>query len=391
LRELLVLSALFCAVALADSEPLPIADLKAYRTDLEQYYPPTVCALKELLGPEYEAMLKRAYEKGLSGYQADWEKKDPGADSVLSVERHYQDEGNFALWFHRSGAIVAGIRTEKALLLFTNEGRRSTDLPAPFEGWIEEGKKAGLPVKWKRPEGTEALQFPSACRPEKLTSELERFRAAKAGKSCDTRNLDNLEFSQLPYLVQSQKAALLAGPSDDPNGKHSYLVGGDLVQVMQTDSKVTTINNRVCAFYRGAKGKISLGWVDQAALRAFPDTRSPEMDDWMKAEGSAKWPGASSFRMNYPGKYKSDNSKVADTVRIQPGTSDLKVKLRGDSRVFDTSSFSAKLANPRVARYEETYEGKPSQTASLYLFNNGVYVHLENHLMRTNYWAIYYP
>lgn len=374
----------------------PIEDLKRFRTDLGDFYPLTVCALKSLLGPEYEAMRKRAYEGGLTSYRAEWEKEAPEEGSVVDVYRHYQNSGNHVLWFHRSGAVVVGIRTaDNKLLAFTNDGRRASDPPRAIRAWIEEGQADGLKVKWVRP-SSDALQFPEQCRQEKLASELERYRLAKEGKSCDVKNLANLSFGQRPYLVlppAGENAELLSSPYEAPAGKHPYLIAGDLVQVMQTDWKVTAINDRVCVFYRGAKNRLSLGWVAGGVLRGFSDSRSPEMDEWMRSLASANWFSRSHYRVNYPGKYKEDNRKIADTLHVTFKGSSIEVQMGmgGDPRVFEPGKFTAKLVNPRVARYEETFEGKPSQTASLYLFNNAIYVHLEDHTTRTNYWAIYYP
>src|SRR5690606_10234085 len=100
----------------------------------------------------------------------------------------------------------------------------------------------------------------------------------------------------------------------------------------------------------------------------------------------------SSFhRQNFPGKYRSDNSEVSDTLRLKLAERQIDVELDGDPKAFGKSQFEAKLVSDRVARFESIEKGKASERASLYLFNSGIFVHLEDLITQTEFSAIYYP
>lgn len=391
-----VLLAAFPYVGVASERALlPIGDLNRFRTSLVDHYPPTVCALRALAGKEYEEMLQRAHTDGLSGMTAEWEKAPVEAGSVMHINRHWQNPGGFVLWVHESGALVLGIRKADALELFTTAKQIADNPPAPIRAWIEEGKSARLSVHWSKP-SLEGIQFPPSCTPEKLATDLSKFRAAEDGTSCSIDNIGNLSFTETPYLIvpttgdgRTPILPALAAPSSD---KNPYLVAGDMVQLATTNFKIRPIDGKVCAYYRSSKGRETVGWISEDSAKMLPEDESADViDRSLKAIPATSWFLTSKYRSNFPGKYKRDQAVIKDTLSVTRKAGMIYAKLKGDPDVFDTESFGASLVHPRLARYEETSNGKPALTASLRLFNNGIFVHLENHQARTNYWAIYYP
>ncbi len=377
-------------------ENLPIADLTRFQTSLSDSYPPTVCALRKLAADAYYKMLKRADEGGISGATADWERDTTEAGSVFFVNRHWQNPGGYILWVHISGAIVLGIRIDNLLEIFTNAKQLSKDVPSPIRFWIEEGQKDKLPVRWITPDQT-GIQFPEECKLSKLVKEVDLYRSAHDGTSCELNNLSNLSFTQIPAVVKPKnlnaKVFLLNSTKDVKSDR--YLIAGDMVQLLTTDFKVKPIDGKICVFYRSAKGKASLGWVIQNELLSLPeDDQEPSYQDltaWMKTLSGSHWFAKSFYRVNFPGKYKSDYAKIADTLEIVSSSKVLKVKLKGDSNVFDTESFESELLSRRFSRYEEVLDKKVSLSANIWGFNNAIFVHLKNHTMQTHYWGIYYP
>ena len=135
----------FSKVTFAESERFLFEDLDRYHSDIVHYYPPTVCALKALLGNEYDAMISR--ENGFSGGAFDWEKA-PEAGSVVYVHHNWGDDNSYAAWLSKTGAMIVATRDGKRLKLYSNDRSLKKVPPKAIVGWLKDQTKAESVITW---------------------------------------------------------------------------------------------------------------------------------------------------------------------------------------------------------------------------------------------------
>lgn len=372
-----------------EADRFAVADLHSH--DLFDDYPPTVCALKALLGAsEYERIKKDEYQGGYEASGFDWETPDETglAGGVTESHCNHDNQDKRILWVHRRGSIVVGIkRGANKIDFFTNDGRCKSK-PAPVLLLFAKQTSAGAPqITWHAP-AADSLQFAAACDKAKVDRELKLYLDAQAGTSCQLSNLKNINTSQWPYFVRpvhgANRAYLLKQPSSRAPKRTAglaYLIPGDLVQVVTTaDAEVKPVAGCMCAFYQATSGTQTMGWINQRELIMVPEV--PDEDfakELATASGAPAWFEKTKEIPNYPG--SSTDQKVFDTISLTKKEATLNLNIeRKDAAAmnFDLRSRGSRFAGNLA-------EGG----TRLYLFNNALFLDMNE--PNQNPRGIYYP
>jgi hypothetical protein len=267
-------------VAFAEKEYFSFDQLNKFQTELFDYYPPTVCALKVLLGSEYERIKENEYSGGLAGGIPAWEEKatkDFLEGGITDSHVNYQNEDQRILWVHPNGSIIVGIkRANNKVVFFTNNSTCKIKPPKVVQEFARETTHGNPNIIWHTPESSKGLSFPAPCEPATISKELKLYLEAQSGQSSELSNLKNLSFARCPYLVlpkaKTGKAFLQKIPGQQTaDEKLPYLIAGDLVQVVETDFAVKPIKGCLGVYYRAANGIANMGWINQADLIQIPE------------------------------------------------------------------------------------------------------------------------
>ncbi len=384
--------------AIAQKEYFSFDQLSKFKIELFDYYPPTVCALKVLLGSEYEQIKENEDSGGLAGGIPAWEEKatkDSLRGGVIDSHVNYQNEDQRILWVHPNGSIIVGIkRAKNKVVFFTNNTTCKIKPPKIVQEFARETTHGNPNIIWHAPESSKGLSFPAPCEPATISNELKLYLEAKSGQSADLSNLKNLAFTQRPYLVlpkaKTGKTFLQKIPSQQTiDEKLPYLIAGDLVQVVETDFAVKPINDCLGVYYRAVNGIANMGWVNQADLIQIPDDYSPQFDKVFAhiAKPSVKWFPQSISRDNYPGRYYNNDKNFHHRLTVKVQNTKLKVKTEGNNC---SGELELKLMGERMA---ELFKTSSEDRFDLYLFNNAIYLHSLNECVSPgpNFWGIFYP
>ncbi|PTL78199.1 hypothetical protein [Vitiosangium sp. GDMCC 1.1324] len=223
------------------------------------------CYLRELLSKDdYEVLLHSM--DSMSG-------EGPDAKGVFTFEGKVTglaDRGIVML--EPGGHVWVAIGSDEAEY-FTNDPGSLQKPPAAIEAWrvrFEDMPLTAVSAKRKmRPE-----EIAQRCSAQKLAAEMERFAQMESGSVCK----EGLRFH--PFLAAAVKGGSPEGrvyffsePVPCPasgeckSRKKAYLVENDGVELPEGEIKK---NGFVCALYRNAKGKKSVGWLPESALESEP-------------------------------------------------------------------------------------------------------------------------
>ncbi len=390
-----------------------LTELHQYHLELFEYYPPTACALKALLGEEYEQIISNEAEGGSASGDPPWEKIADREGGILDTHLNWQNNDRRVLWIHPDGTIIVAIRrAERKVTIFTNNPARQQTPPKVIQAFIQYASGgAAENVTWKVPAGTQ-LAFPAQCEPDIIEPERQAFVDTRTGRTCRIENLKYASFeSRFPYIVFPQAGAtartpLRKEPTTAPAPQQRpYLIAGDLVQVLQSDFENVEQTGCYCVYYQALTGKASMGWVDQRDLHPIPDdSESAEraaVDALFKKLPAQQWFSTTIMRENYPGRYLSDQARqhrlhldppayYAAKPRKHPGY--LKPAIEGDECQGEFSEVELIAPNKRAAQRSLNRDSSESDVV-LYLFNNGIYVSLFGGCDEgaKRFWGIFYP
>ncbi|MCY1077374.1 hypothetical protein [Archangium lansingense] len=224
------------------------------------------CYLRELLSKdEYDSLKEKMSSISAEGPDA------KGAFTFEGNVRGLPDRGIVMLepGGHLWVALTGGDEAE----YFTNEPGSLQKPPPAIEAWrvrFEDMPLTSVSAKRKtRPE-----EIAQRCSAQKLAAEIERFDQLESGNVCK----EGLRFH--PFLAAAVKGGAPEGRAyffSDPvpcpasgeckSRKKAYLVENDGVELSEDDLKK---NGFVCAQYRSAKGKKTVGWLPESALERKP-------------------------------------------------------------------------------------------------------------------------
>ena len=392
---------------------------QAKNYDLFGRYPQTICVLKDILGDEYEKVLRKTHEAGLSGMSLPWESDDSDG-GILHIHWSWQRPSHDRLlWVHPRGVVIVGINDEekKEVAFFSNSREKKDKQPYRIIKWLEylesERYNYHLPeVTWKVPISNE-LYFPADCRTNILVEDIKNYLAALKGESCSISNLHNLTFEgRWPYLVKTDDSLERVYLRQDPDRSENitegnpYLIDGDMVQLLRTNFEITERNGFVCAFYRSSIGKETLGWIEKEKVIKMPDdVKNDEIDSYfVNVKHQREWFSELFTGQIYPGGYAytsidTDQMKNPRTITIKVLNGKLEIKssiprkfMGAPLDEFRSGNFS--IIGDALAEYRM----KDECHAKIYLFNNGAYLvdHQEDNgrgpcLLGIERIAIFYP
>jgi len=390
-----------------------LTELHQYHLELFEYYPPTACALKALLGEEYEPIIVNEYEGGSAGGDPPWEMIADRDGGLLNTHLNWQNNDRRVLWIHPDGTIIVGIRrAERKVTIFTNNPARQQTPPKVIQAFIQHASGGVAEnVTWKAPVGTQ-LAFPPQCEPAVIEPERQAFVDTRTGQTCRIENLKYASFeSHVPYLVFPQAGVtahtpLRKEPTTAPSPQQRpYLIAGDLVQVLQSDFENVEQAGCYCAYYQAPTGKASMGWVDKRDLHPLPDgleiAGHAAVESLFRQLPAQRWFPVTILRGGYPGRYLRAQTRqhrlrldppaycvAEDEPRKHPGC--LNPVFEGDDCQGDFPYVELIAPNKRVARRRPYGD---STDAVLYLLNNGIYVSLSGGCddRSRRFWGIFYP
>jgi hypothetical protein len=262
------------------------------------------CYLRELLSKDdYEAL--KATMNMISA-------EGPDAKGAFTFEGNVRGLSDRAIVMLEPGGHlwVALARGDEAEY-FTNEPGSLQKPPPAIEAWRVRFEDMPLiPVSAKRK--TRPEEIAQRCSAQKLAAELERFDQLESGSVC----AEGLRFH--PFLAAAVKGGAPEGrvyffsePVPCPasgeckSRKKAYLVENDGVELAEDDIKK---NGFVCALYRSARGKKTVGWLPESALVREPlelpagsPTLGKKPEEWVGAWGQRNPSSSSSITIGAKG------------------------------------------------------------------------------------------
>ena len=320
------------------------------------------CYLRELLSPgDYDTLKETMGSLSAEGPDA------KGAFSFQGGVRGLPERGIVVL--EPGGRLWVALNGDDEVKYFTNEPGSLQKPPPAIQAWREPlGDMPLTPVSEKRK--TRPEQLAQRCSAQKLAAELERFNRLESGNVCE----EGIRFH--PFLAAAVKGGTPEGrayffsePVPCPASgeckarKKAYLVQNDGVELSEDDLQK---NGFVCALYRSAKGKKTIGWLPGSALERKP----LELPAGNPALGkkSAEWVGT------WSQENKSSSSSV--TIRAK-GPQSIQVSGEASSGV-NTGDFESTLTvSGPTAEYVENPGAAGDErgcVVRMRLFNNALYV-----------------
>ena len=369
------------------------AKLIKYKTDLFDYFPPTVCVLNEILSESYAEIKKEEEKGGISGGPYPWEVEDLSG-GVYDSHQNWKNSDSRVLWVHPDGSVVVALkRGESKVDVYTNNGALKENPPKIITSFILESAKGKADLTWHNP-ATTALEFPNKCNSESMKDELLAYETSKAGLNTSVSNIKYMVFSQFPYVVYPKsdlEKKVFIHPNIPENeeevDKGPYLVAGDLVQPVQSEFRVRPKKGYLNVYFRRADGKESMGWVKEEDLIEVPRSHSYYTDIRIGKLPTFKWFQKGINKMNFPGRYESDQNFQHVLAISNVSSKSINVNVQGEEC---EGEYDLKLVKGRIAQLPDSSE---MQRFDLYLFNNAVYLHsLREGLTKgPNFWGIFYP
>lgn len=393
---------LWPTLALAVPPGWTLAELRAQEVDLFARYVPTVCALKRVLGSEYQTILDEEYAGGAAGAgEAEIAKADT-AGGAISYRSLFQEPTIRLLWVHPDGKILVAIsRDGEPTRIVVNDKAIQSSPPPVLTTFLafadqltngdDEATRKGLTPIWEVHQDDLA-----SCRGAAQEAEQRAQAEVAAGIRCDEAAVRYGTFDERPFLVvpaaDAPRVAVTSKPASAAEGdKTPFLVAGDLVQLLTVPEARAQTHGFVCAYYRSKGGSVTTGWVPKARLTPLTDGPEPMMSGLPAPKG---WLLRTEHRNNFPGKYLEDQRYVVRATIVPKGKGlslTLTANYAGErSAPLDedgcTSSFKLTLRTPRSAISVD--EGET--TARAYRFNNALWITAPEFCDETTFGGLFY-